>query len=526
MADDEGTSQPLAANQEQAPAADATDEDCPVQERKLQRIRDRIRNRLIRWSALGVAFVGTVSFFGNFATILGMFGARTASSEQVESLQSELEAQREMIAQLLVQTTPEGAIIPAPRQAERAAAAARVVERRPDAAKAIASGDYRTGFAALQANADDLSEEAATAWRDLGALAFDQNPAISLEAYRQAARIDPHHYGTWRALAVLEFDQAGDLMASKRAALNAMDAAEDDKSRWWAAVELGDLELEQGDFDSAARRFQEIDDALRPQMTLEGVDDSLKQIHSRVLEGMGYVAFETENIAEAETAFREMISIRRQLYAASPGDLQRRKEVSNALENIADLEMELGNLSAAKAASAEGMAIDRQIALDYPDSLEAQRNLSVGLEKYGDALMAHDKPQEAITYYTDSIQIIRLLLAGNPTNAELREDLSMTLVLIAEAHLALDDQATALTMYQEAVTLLRGIVTDNPDSIRAKLMLATALTYAGVNGNDAVSKEEAIAMVQSLSSHSSLVQEDLMVISEILEILGVAPADG
>lgn len=442
-------------------------------------IREFIKSKIVRWSAAGVAFVGAVSFLGNFATIMSMFQPGAASSRQVEELQSELSMQREMIAQLLTQTAPTdpGELSPI-REAERLAAATRVANAEPEAAQAIAQGDFRKGFRALKARADDLSSEAATAWRDLGALAYDRDPAIALEAYRRASEIDAGHYETWMSLADLEFDQAGDVEAAMAAAASAVDLAEDLPQRLSALNELAILEYEAGELQPARARFVQLISILRPLIETEAGDNEYLLALSDALDGLGDVESMMNDPGAALTAHQEVLSIRRRLLAAHPEDISARRDVSSALESIGELALAREEYTEAEGAFAESLALDRQIAEEDPESLSSRRNLSVSLEMYGDVLMELGRPEEALTHYRESLQISRLLLASHPSNSQFREDVGFALGIIAEAYEAVGDTDATQAAYSETVALFRGLAEDTGDELRAQLILIEALARA------------------------------------------------
>ena len=485
-----------------------------------RRILDFLKSKPLRWSALGVGFVGVVSFFGNFATIVALFQPETASSVQVEALQSELAEQKQMIAQLLDQTAPADPLDASPiRDAERREAASRVAATDPAAARAIAEGDFRKGFRALEARAGELTAEAAVAWRDLGALAYDRDPAIALEAYRHAARIDPDHYETWMSLADLEFDQGGDVSAAKAAATAAIDAASGQRERLAALNALANLEYEDTEYQIAKHRFEQMVSVLRPLIAAEPDREAYLLILSDALDGLGNVHFMLGDSGAALVAQSEVLSIRRQLLAVSPGDPARSRDVSSALESIGELALDAGDLAGAEAAFAESLAIDRQLADDEPESLRARRNLAVSLEMYGDILMELNRPDEALAHYRESLQISRLQMASHPLNMTYREDVAFSLVQNGWAQLALGQDAAAAASFSEMVAIMRGVAAGQEDELRGQLYLTEALARAAsATGNEAYAGE-ARNILAKLRSEGRLSPEIGGIIADIEGIL-------
>ena len=502
-----------------APPAPARPAHAPIRE-KTTAFKNFITSRAARWSAAGVATVGAVAFFGNLATILGLFSPQTATTSQVESLQTELALQRQMIAQLLEQTRPAdaGAVSPE-RQAERANAAARVVAAEPEAAAAIAGGDFRAGFLALKARADDLSMEAALAWRDLGALAYDRDPAIALDSYRQAARIDASDFETWMALADLEFDHTRDVSAAKAAAAKALEVAGDIDERLRALEELAALEFEAGELSTARKRYEQLTLILRPMIDKAPTDARLLAILADARDGVGDIAHQAGDFDGAEAAFRDVLEIRRRLQGLDPADIARRQDVSSALESIGELALSADDLKKAEAAFAESLAIDRQIAAADRESLSARRNLAVSLEMYGDILLDLDETQSALEHYQESLQTSRLLLASHPTNALYREDVAFALAQTGTAYLALDDREAGVASYKEMLAIMRGLAEEQKDELRAQLILAETLARTALVADEAPLAAEARKILATARAEGRLDPEHVVAITDTEEAL-------
>lgn len=482
--------------------------------------QDFFQSKVVRWSALGVSAVGVVSFFGNFATIMGMFGPPAASSVQVEELQTELVQQRQMISQLLQQTSPgDQADLSPVRIAERSAAAVRVVTSDPEAADAIARGDFRTGFLALKARADEQTADAAIAWRDLGALAFDRDPGIALEAYRQAARIDPGHYETWISLAELEFDQEGNLSAAKAAAATAVDVSGDLTQRLSALSELALLEFEAGELESAGQRYEQTVLLLRPLVAEDPDRDDHLYTLSDALIGIGDIKLMSEDFAASDAAYKEALAIRRQRLAAFPGDPSRARDVSTALEGRGELALATGDYLAAEEFFAESLAIDRQLAEDMPESLRARRDVAVSLESYGDILMALDQPQDALNHYRESLKISRLLMASHPLNAEFREDVGYVLAQLGTAQMSAGQEDAAAASFAEMVALMRSVQVDQNDDLRGQLLLCESLARAAAGTGNEAYADEARAILEMLRDEGRLGPDVESYVAEIETLL-------
>lgn len=471
----------------------------------LSNLKRYVNMSTLRWSAAGAGAVGVITFAANFASVLSLFQPEGATSTQIERLQAELSDQRAMIAQLLERTAPKNEQDADPaRIAEKQEAAKRTLLTDPEAARAIASGDLRAGFLALQTRARSTSDEAVQDWRDLGALAYDRDPQIALEAYREAVRIDPEDFGSWISLAVLELEQAGDMEAAVAAAYRAEKTGNNQAQELSALLMVAELEFEIKDYATAGSRYRQIAAILEADLEADPKNADLRMRLSETLEGIGDVAIEQGDLRGALAAFEKGLVLDRSLLAESPDDLERQRDVSPALERIGLVNLQLDNIDAARDAFEESLAIDRALAAANPKSVEARRDLSMSLGRMGDVQERAGAYEKAERAYRESLQISRMLAASNPRSALIRDDMRFALEKIGDTSMRSGDRNAAETAYAESLALARSRVSAFPAQTPGWLDLSMILEKIGIATEDKTYWREALQILKALDEDNLL----------------------
>ena len=102
---------------------------------------------------------------------------------------------------------------------------------------------------------------------------------------------------------------------------------------------------------------------------------------SVALEDLGNILFPQGDLAGADTAYAEVLTISRKLAAADPSNAEAQRDVSISLSRIGNVRVAQGNLAGAETAYAEGLTIARKLAAADPGNAEAQRDVWVSLSR-------------------------------------------------------------------------------------------------------------------------------------------------
>ena len=330
------------------------------------------------------------------------FGPEAAKSfeEQIRAILSSKDARKRPAQEALTATPP----------------------RPQDAADELMKVAAQEGAAAA-----DFAREAAETYREAAALYYSQQPQKSLEAYREATRLDASDFWSWIYLARLEDAQAGDVAAAIRAVERAVEAASNDREKSQALEDAAELNMK---LDDVARARQTAEQSLEIRRGIAESADATSNDKRNVsisLERLGDVEVQAGDLAAARMAFSESLELRRALAEANPKSGEAQRDVSVSLNKLGDVEVKAGSLAAALTAFEEDLAIALRLAEANPDSAEAQRDVSVSLNKLGDVEVAAGNLAAARTAFEECLQTRRTLAEANPESAQAQRDVIASL---------------------------------------------------------------------------------------------------
>jgi tetratricopeptide (TPR) repeat protein/pimeloyl-ACP methyl ester carboxylesterase len=184
------------------------------------------------------------------------------------------------------------------------------------------------------------SKDAATAFRNLGAIAGLADPKRALDAYQKAAELDP----------------------------------DDMNSIFW----VGWMQLERGNLQEAEARFRRV--------LLATKTNNWADYWARI--SLGDIRIARGNLADALKSYRDGLSIAERLAQADPGNAGWQRDLSVSFERVGDVLVAQGNLAEALKSFRGGLAIRERLAQADPGNAGWQRNLSVSFDRVGDVLVA------------------------------------------------------------------------------------------------------------------------------------------
>ena len=376
---------------------------------------------------------------------------------------------------VLAAITPEdGRAISPDRQAGKDKAARDVAETAPDAAQLIAEGRLDEGFARLETLARAKTTDAAQEWRDLGALAYDRDPERALNAFREAARLDASDFNALIYLSRLEDKQAGDVVAAKTAAEQALQVARNERDRSVALNTLGDIAMQAGDTDAA------------------------------------------------RVSFTESLEIRRALSEANPGSSEAKRDVSISLNWLGNVALQAGDLDAARAAYTEYLEIARALSEANPGSSEAKRDVSVSLIKLGAVAIKAGDTDAALGFFTESSDILRALSEANPGSAEAKRDVSVSLNKLGDVAMKAGEANAAHDYFTEGLDIARALATANPGSAEAQRDVIFSLAKLGGMTGEFQYWQEALAIAEQMEANGQFAPTDAWMLEEIRKQIAAA----
>ncbi len=306
--------------------------------------------------------------------------------------------------------------------------------------------------------------------RRRGALLRLSNVKDALEAYREAAALDPADVWTWINIATLA-QQTGTLALAGQATAKAFElaasmAGDGDLGRLRNLAvshgSIGDVKVAQGDLPGALAAFEE---AMAISRRLAQSDPGnaewqrdLSVSHNRI----GEVKVARGDLDGALAAFEDGMSISRRLAQTDPANDGWQRDLAVSHNRIGEVKVARGDLDGALAAFEDGMSISRRLAQTDPGNAEWQRDLSVSHNKIGDAKVAQGDLPGALAAIEDAMAIRRRLAQTDPGNAEWQRDLSVSHNKIGDAKVAQGDLPGALAAIEDAMAIRRRLAQTDP----------------------------------------------------------------
>jgi tetratricopeptide (TPR) repeat protein len=210
----------------------------------------------------------------------------------------------------------------------------------------------------------------------------------------------------------------------------------------------------------------------------------------------------------ALAAYREGLTLRRELAAAEPGNAQRQREAARIAEKMAGVLVMKGALAShgagaserdaswslgaagdvlaargdpanALAAWREGIRRRRARAAEQPDNPALLHDMAWRLGTVGDVLAAQGDSEGALAAYREAVELRRALAAGEPGNAEWRRDLAWSLGALGRVLAAQGDAPGALAAYREGLAVRRELAAADAANRQAQRDVAWSLAAIG-----------------------------------------------
>jgi tetratricopeptide (TPR) repeat protein len=172
----------------------------------------------------------------------------------------------------------------------------------------------------------------------------------------------------------------------------------------------------------------------------------------------GYLEADAGNLAEAETAYRRVVSL------GAPG----KDDWALCWAHLGpgDVQVAHGGLTAAMGEYELGRAIADGVAKSDPGNAGWQRDLSVSFDKVGDVLVAQGNLPEALKSTRHSLTIRDRLAKSDPGNAGWQYDLGISNERIGEVLVAQGDLPEALNSYRTKFAIIDRLAQIGPGQRR------------------------------------------------------------
>jgi tetratricopeptide (TPR) repeat protein len=319
-------------------------------------------------------------------------------------------------------------------------------------------------IAQAQAGIREDSKQAATAWRNLGAIAGLRDPKSAREAYARAVMLDPEDTESlyWNGWFELE---AGNLAAAERSYLQLLtlkQAEPDSRDAYWARLGLGDIELARGRLAPALAGYRAAQASAEGMAKADPGNAYWQRTLSVSYNKIGNVLVDQGNLPEALKSFRGAFAIADHLAKADSGNAGWQRDLSVSYDRVGEVLLAQGNLPEALKSFRDGLAIDDRLAKADPGNISWQRDLSMSYNKIGDVLVAQGNLPEALKSFRDGLAIRDRLAKADSGNAGWQRDLSVSYGRVGDVLMAQGNLPGALKSFRDWLAIADRLAKADP----------------------------------------------------------------
>jgi tetratricopeptide (TPR) repeat protein len=303
--------------------------------------------------------------------------------------------------------------------------------------------------------AKSSGREAATAYRNLGAIAGLGDPKRARDAYLKAVELDPSDVSSMLWVGWIEKER-GHLDEAARHLNRVLSLATGDdtvRHRYWARLSVGDIRVARGDLNAAMADYRAaaaiVDRLPKADLNNAGWQRDLSVSYARI----GDVQVAQGNLSEALTSFRDSLAIADRLAKADPGNAEWQRDLSVSFNKVGDVLVAQGNLSEALTSFRDSLAIRDRLAKADPGNAGWQRDLSVSFNRVGDVLVAQGNLSEALKSYQASHDIFDRLAKADPGNAGWQRDLSVSYDRVGDVQVKQGNLPEALKSFRDSLAI-------------------------------------------------------------------------
>jgi tetratricopeptide (TPR) repeat protein len=296
-------------------------------------------------------------------------------------------------------------------------------------------------------------EDAAAAYRNLGAIAGLRDPRKALDAYQRALDYDPDDRKSlyWAGYLLIQRGKLDEAQARFGRVLS--NSRPTSSYRFWALIGLGDIHFAKGDLHGAMLSFLNGNEIVQ-ELVQSAPDDAgwqrgLSVAHIKT----GDVQVAQDDSAEALKSFRDCLAIRESLVRAAPDNPGRRRDLSVVYLRIGDVQLSQGDLKGALKSFSDGFAIRQALVRSDAGNAGWQFDLGINHERIGDVRKAQGDAAAALASYEAARNIILPLAQSDRGNASWQRALSVSHKKIGEMLKARGQLMDALTSFRDALAI-------------------------------------------------------------------------
>ena len=306
------------------------------------------------------------------------------------------------------------------------------------------------------AQAQKDREIAATAFRNLGAIAGLRDPKKALEAYTKAAELDPNDIESAFWVGWIQISH-GDLKEAQRQLQRTLVRARRDNNDYyetWSLIGLGDVQVAQGDLKAALQSYSDsraiVERLAKSDPGNAGWQHDLSVSYEQDRRRAGCAGRSQSGAADPIPTAAPSDE---RLAKSDPGNAGWQRDLSVSYNKIGDVQVAQGDLKAALQSYSDSRAIFERLAKSDPGNAGWQYDLGISNERIGNVQFAQGDHAGALRSYRARQEIISRLAASDPGNAGWQRDLSVSYNKIGNVQVAQGDLKAALKSLSDSLAI-------------------------------------------------------------------------
>jgi tetratricopeptide (TPR) repeat protein len=280
---------------------------------------------------------------------------------------------------------------------------------------------------------------------------------------------------------------------------------------------LGRIDSSEGELSSALTMFTEAYRTSSQLLEFQSENSTRIFEHSQSAFWVGYSAWQSGRLDEAEAYFIEYRDLAERLVHIDPTNLEWSEEAAHANKNLGVIYLQSGRLEAARTAFDASLGLFESLALVLVDDDAAWINVADTHAWSADVAERLEGRQAAIEMRHNQISIYEIQLGSEIENWEIRRDAMNAEYALARLHLFDTEQPgligvqTALQILQSASHEVDALISHDPANVewrlvgaRQRLWLVKALLMAG----DTEAASQAYLEATAIMAHPSWAADD------------------
>lgn len=432
----------------------------------------------------GLAFTTLISVGSAIALVLQLFGGQPITAGHLEPLATKDDIARLealFAAKLASERAPGAPALDAANKAAQAAVVSNILASTDPldskARAAVERTDVAGTIAALLEAAKADRANAARRYREAGSLLYDRNIAQAIDAYEQAALLEPTMFWDWIFLSRLH-RSAGHLTKARACAEKALAAAPGPRDVSVASNDMGDVLVQRGDLVGALKYYRSGLDIARELVAADEGDGPARRDLVASLNRVGDVLRQQGDLSGALKDYREALDIVRDLAAAND-HREAKRDLFISLMKIGDTVRQQGEVEEALASYRDGLDMARALAELDENDLDIQRDIFVSSDKVSVALRQKGDLEGALKSCQDALGIARRCVAADENDAVAWRDLTVSLNRLGDVLMQQSDLEGALKAYREAMDISRKLAAADESDAQAQRDFSISLNKIG-----------------------------------------------